>query len=906
MSKSVARDLVTNRTLHFHMKNRSPHRPVTLLLSVLLLAPAIALAAAATGKNAGSASKPADDPIEQITLSPLVAKLLEDPILTDAQRRAKAVFHGQWDSLKDATLPERAAIALARHEYDAPELNDAQTPALLRAQAALLRGQPERVDEFLRDEPSASASLLRGQALEQLGRMSDAVTLLQPWRDKLATQNMTSAEELTDAAQILTLLARLEGRPQQDFQLALSMFTKAHDELDRLYWPAHVAQARLLDEKDNTPQSFEALTDALKLNTRASEAWYQLGSVLVEGYNFELAAKCVSRLRAIHEQHPLAALLEAQMFLTQRDASSALRSLRPLLDRYPTHRMALALRATAEALTYNPAATQKTLQQFDALSPASPGHAMAYAVMGKYLSLARQYSEAEAALRAAVERSPNWAEPRVELGLLLMQSGDEDAAYKELSAAVALDPFNRRAANQLKLASDLREYARIETPHFIIKYRAGIDEVLANDMVDELEKIHREITAAFRHRPPRKTLIEIMPDDQHFGVRITGMPEIWTIGAATGDVIAITPPRPGARQRGAFDWARVIRHEFVHTVTLSQTSNRIPHWFTEACAVSQEPGGRDYDTAQLLAMAHKHDKLFTLDQINWAFVRPKNPAERPLAYAQAHWMLEYITVTYSHDAVIRLLDLFRRGVGDVEGIQRVTGRTGEQFLSEFKTWAASQLKTWGLAPQPGDKEIEKAMESGPLAPAKFAELQKSFPDHPEIVRANAMHTLESGDVASARELVLRYGTMRPLDPWAYRELVKLSARSGRGDEAVAALEQLDRNEQLTGSWASQLAHIHRASGQLDDAQDAARRALMREPYNATYREQLATIALQRSDTETALRQLQAMTLLEPDRAIHFQRLAAMSFKLGDKEAARTAAQAAKKLDPNAKVERFLE
>ena len=233
-------------------------------------------------------------------------------------------------------------------------------------------------------------------------------------------------------------------------------------------------------------------------------------------------------------------------------------------------------------------------------------------------------------------------------------------------------------------------------------------------------------------------------------------------------------------------------------------------------------------------------------------------------------------------------------------------RSAAQFLSEFNSWAAGQLKIWGLAPQPGDAEIAKAMESGPMSAARFAELQKSFPDHPEIIRATALRAIDAGNATTARELVMRYGALRPLDPWAYRELVKLSAQTGQGDEAIASLEQLDRNEQLTGSWAAQLAQIHRAADQLEDAQDAARRALMREPYNATYRELLATIALQRSDTNTALRQLRALTMLEPDRAIHFQRLAALAFKVGDRETARAAAQAAKKLDPNAKVERYLE
>ena len=74
----------------------------------------------------------------------------------------------------------------------------------------------------------------------------------------------------------------------------------------------------------------------------------------------------------------------------------------------------------------------------------------------------------------------------------------------------------------------------------------------------------------------------------------------------------IVPPRDGPGQRGTFDWSRAVGHEYVHTVTLDQTDNRVQHWFTEACAVSQEPGGREYETCQLLATALNAAKLFDL------------------------------------------------------------------------------------------------------------------------------------------------------------------------------------------------------------------------------------------------------------------------------------------------------
>src|SRR6185436_13057722 len=119
-------------------------------------------------------------------------------------------------------------------------------------------------------------------------------------------------------------------------------------------------------------------------------------------------------------------------------------------------------------------------------------------------------------------------------------------------------------------------------------------------------------------------------------------PQIHTIAAATGRCIAMETPRDGRGHLGTYDWVRVVRHEFTHTVTLARTNNRIPHWFTEAAAVYLELSPRDYPTCQLLAGALDNDRLFDMTEINTAFVRPRRQSDRQQAYAQGHWMYEFI------------------------------------------------------------------------------------------------------------------------------------------------------------------------------------------------------------------------------------------------------------------------
>ena len=844
---------------------------------------------------------------QEIQLSPVVSKLLSDPMTDPEQQRALALFHGQWDQIEDPTPAEQAVIALERQDLINPILRDDQTPLLLRAQASLLKGETDQALLWLIDDTSAQAVVLKAKAYELLGQPDQAIQVLKPWRDRLTQGPQTDAAQLTAATQAVVVLARLEGRPARDFELAMSLFGKVHQQLDRLYWPALVAEAELLIDKDNAAEAVQALQDCLRLNPKCSRAWYRLGWLASRSYRFDAAARCVQTLRQIHRTHLLADRLEAEIYLTQKDPASALRVIAQGLERYPHQPDLLALLAAAKALAYDENGTREALEQFDERFEGNP---TAYYTVGRFLSLARQYPSGATMLRRAIELSPNWPQPRIELGLLLMQAGDEAEANIQLQQAVGLDPFNRRANNQLKLAQQLLEFEQIRTEHFIIKYRPGVDEVLARDMPQQLEQIYRRVTGVYGYEPARPTVIEILPDEKSFGVRITGMPDIWTIAACTGDVIALTPPRDGASQRGPFDWPRVIGHEFVHTVTLNMTDYRIPHWLTEACAVWLEPGERRYEDCQLLAWAVTTDKLFDLDQINWAFIRPRNERDRPLAYAQASWMVEYLTERFGHDAVLTLLDQYRQANSNDQAIRQATGHDADEFMAVFRDWARQQVREWGLEKPPSDPRISSLLAEyeshGALDLRLLEQLLDEYPQHPGLLKLAARLAIETGEVDLARAAVMRYASVVPVDPWAQQELIQLAMRRSDPESAVSAMEQLDAQDVNSGQWAVRLTKIHRSLNKLDLAGDAIERALHRHPYNADYRELAATIELQRGEMDAAVHHLRALAILEPDRPIHRVRLAAIYSKLGRSQDAHNAAQEALRLDPDAPVSGYIE
>lgn len=852
--------------------------------------------------------QPEKDPTD-IPLSPVVKRLLDDPINTPDRKLALQLFHGQWEQLDQAQLSfeQQAQLALARYELQAPVFQDEQVPAVIRAQVANCSGRPEEALTLLETPLNLHQVLVKANALQMLGRLDEAAKLLEPWRNKVQLQQPEDAADLTRAGELVNMLANLEGLPARDYQQAINWFARAHNELDRLYWPSQLAEATLLCDKGSRMQAIEAIMEALSLNPNGSELWLLLGRMSVDSFQFEKATECITKLRKINPTHLLADELEVRSLLAQRDITAVPQILDAALARYPNQRTLLALKAAYDALCFDHAQLDQTLARFDQLSPGNP---LALATAGEFLSFARQYDWGEQLLRKAIAMQPNWPKPRSELALLLMQAGRDDQAFGELQQAAKLDPFHKQVQNQLELAEEMKGFKTIKTKHFSIIYPPGPDEALALDMQEMLDQIFLNVTSSFSHEPSKLTQIQIMPNERWFGVRITGIPEIWTIAACTGDVIAMTPPKTGARQRGAYDWARVIQHEFTHTVTLDLTHNRLAHWFTEACAVAMEPGGRDYNTCQLLADALENNALFDLKTINWAFVRPAKPTDRPLAYAQANWMYDYITVTFGHDAILAILANFAKTNDSAQVIQTVTGQDEATFMQGFKQWASEQVQSWGLGKHDGDealKPIFQAFAQGIEPPkAIIDKLITDHPDHPEVLRLQAEQAMQGDDAASARAAVIRYAQVRPVDPWSQVQMVTLSQKLGRHDELIGALSALDNNEQSTGQWAFQLARLYGKEQRWPEALASSRRAIQREPYNADYRENAATMALMTKDMDEALHQVRALTKLEPDRSIHWARLAALAKRMGNNDLAQQAAKQAVNLDPQSPAKKLLE
>ncbi len=876
------------KSLPFQLDKSMP-LPHWLLMAALLL-PLLVQPAAAHDEY-DDADTEAEEPKLDYKVSDKVYARLDEKGLDPATRRQIKLFHGLWDELEDLTPEERAFIALLRYKLDDDIWRHDEVPVVMKAEAALLRGRPESTLELLKDDTSGRACILKARALEQLNRTDEIAALLKPWRIKMLTGRLGDARSATAIAEAVAMLAELNGGPAGEFHMANNTLDNYYGD-DPLYWPTALAQANLLVNKDNRPEAAELAEEVISLNLHCSEAYALLGRLTARGFAFRQAQLYADKLREINREHLLADVVETHMYLVQRDTAGARAVVERGLARHPRHRELIALLGATEALAGNERAFRTVERVWNELSP---GHPQLYTLSGAYLSLARQYPEAGRLLRQAIERRPRWAQPRLLLALMLMQAGDEKAALVELKKAYELDPFNRRVFNSLELAEELVEYQQIETDHFIVRWKDPIDRVLAMDIAAEGDAIHQRVTEAFSFTPQRKTVVELLPDVSVFAVRITGLPDTWTIAACTGDVLAMVPPRHGPKLPGSYDWYTVLSHEFVHTVTLNQTAFRIPHWYTEGCAQTQEIPVRDQRTAMIIAAAYHGNRLFAYDDITWGFVRPEQPLDRALAYAQAHLMHDYIIEEYGRDAMLRLFDSYRRNMDEDDAMRQVLKKEPRQFMESFGKWTHQKLKAWGLA-KPEDETLRELLEGDDAVTGeRLSKLLSQFPENPSLLRMRAEELLAGDDRVAARTALQAYAKARRFDLWPHKHLVQLAIEDRRPYEAIDSLRFLDDHAKDTGRFAQKLAFLYRMTGRPKEAYYAIRRALHREPYNTQYREFAAAIAAQQGLTEDVVRHVTALTILEPNDPGHFDRLAQLLKEQGREEEAKQAADTAERL-----------
>jgi tetratricopeptide (TPR) repeat protein len=477
-------------------------------------------------------------------------------------------------------------------------------------------------------------------------------------------------------------------------------------------WRTAVLSGDLLLEKYNEPQATPEYEAALQLNALSAETHLGLAKSALQRHEADAARTSAEQALVINPRLLGALLVMAELELDAQNIDAAQtfvdrarqsnprdqrmlacqamcdlhRDGLPSIERF-TSLMAAVARPANPALQPDSAFERLTLEVLSRNPRPGP---YLYA-LGEYFEARTKYDLAVAAYETAVAVMPELAAARTNLGLLNMRIGKVAEAEKILDSAFKSDPFHVRVSNMRKVIGVLNGYDTLRTEHFVIRVDKS-DRLLGEYMAEYLEDLHAELTAAYGFTPHSPTQFEIFSNaqgqtaHQWFSARMTGLPWIQTIGASTGRIVALASP---SAVDETFNWGRVLRHEFVHIITLQQTDFEIPHWYTEALAVRTEGVVLNQEWKDLLVQRVQAGEVFNLQSINDGFRRPEGPDDWNLAYCQSRHYARMLEQQWGEASLLKLVDAYQSGATTAAAVRSVTGLELAEFEQRYTTYLAN-------------------------------------------------------------------------------------------------------------------------------------------------------------------------------------------------------------------------
>jgi predicted Zn-dependent protease len=641
------------------------------------------------------------------------------------------------------------------------------------------------------------------------------------------------------------------------------------------YWPARYRSGLLFLEKYKKGDALKDLRKALAINPNAAVIHVALGVAALQDYDIEGGHGHCDRALEVNANLPAARRLKADLFLAREQLDEAFAELQRAAAINPTDEETLARIAACHILT-------RRAGEFDQLSDQvlarNPRPVTFYSRLAERLEDRRRFEQAEHYFKLAIEAGPDRPGPRTGLGMLYMRVGKEEDAAATLDAAFETDPFNVRTKNMLEVLDQLKGYQTVETAHFRVKVDEKLDGLLGRYAAKYLEEIYAELTARFGFEPEPGIQIEIFNKGrgqtahQWFSARTVGLPWIGTVGACTGKVVAMASPRGVEKP---YNWARVLKHEVSHVITLQQTRFHIPHWYTEALAVQTEDYPRPQLWNQLLAERVPAGDIFNLDNINLAFARPKSQLDWQMAYCQAELYAEYMQQRFGSDATARLLDAYRDGLTTTEAVEQVFQLPKSDFEAgyvEYLKKVAAGLRAARSEPAIGFAELERA--------------HAADPDNADLAARLAQALVGRRQYPKARELATKATTLQKNHPLGSFVLARLSMLTGDTDRARDVLEPALKPDDPDPRVLELLADVYTRLKRFDDARTLYETGRKLAPHESKWIAGLARIALETTDRDRLRESLEHLSQLDADDPSPRKKLASMA--LEDKDFARAA------------------
>ena len=827
------------------------------------------------------------------------AGLADEPALAGARRLLMTGNYAEaaqaYGDLADVHAVE-AAVGQARSqaaqgEYDQARATLAEATeqhadaADLRAELARLafgRGQHagalEHAEAALRlDANSLAARWVRAELFRTSGDLPAAdkayewlVTHYNNVQDEF-----TSADDLRYIGQAAAQFARW-NRLTDQFTFLVNDLHPATLAVEADYWPAHYEAGLLFLEKFNEAEATKALRAAQKINPHSADVHAALARLAIQNYDLTSAQKSIDRSLEINPRHLGAKRMQADVHLANFEPAKAAEVLEEarqlnLVSEATLGRLA-AVYGMQDGLQEDLDGTRmgKIVAE---VTKRNPHAGEFFHSLASSLDKGRKFPQAARFFAEAVRVMPQRVGPRGQLGLMHMRLGNEAEARRVLEESFDIDPFNIRVSNTLKVLDVLDTYETLETEHFMIRYDGKKDRVLSKVAARYLEEVYPELCTTLGFEPPEKSLFEIFNaaknTDGHgwFSARMVGLPNVHTIGACAGKMVAITSP---TSMRRRVNWARILKHEMVHVINLQQTNFNIPHWYTEALAVWIEGNPRQTEWNDMLARRVPRGQVFDLETINMGFIRPNTSEDWQMAYCQAEIYAEYMVAQHGEESLIKMLSAYRDNLTTAEAIRRSLGVTVQKFEAGYAEYLGGIVA-----------ELTPVEKKTPLRFAALKNAHAADPENHDLSSKLALVHLRRKQLPEAGRLADKVLRAEPRHQLATYVQAKLLLSIGKNAEAYKMLEACLDRRSPQAEVVKLLAGLKFKAEQYDEAEALYELGAKHDPANLDWTKSLAMVYLKTGDRQKLSPILAQLADADNDDLTVRKKLAQMAAEAGD-------------------------
>jgi tetratricopeptide (TPR) repeat protein len=845
--------------------------------------------------------------------------------LTRGQER---LLHGNYSEARELFQPlvekePAAVLGLSRAwrsqgDYDKAEQVLQQgrkrwpTDSRLLAELAdlnYLLGRWEQAQQLAEKALSGEGRFLAHWVLARLAR--DRGDLAGAGKELLWFVRTYNQEDISDAEQLCLIgqaaceRARLEPRLQDQFRFVLKEIYTAVARQHPHYWPASYLAGALFLEKYDRARAVIHFDRALQVNPRAAEVLAAKAQAALQRLEVAEAADLTEQALAVNPRLLEALCLRADLALMVGDLAQARQQLAQAQAVNPRAEKVLGRLAACLYLERQEAQLETLFRQVQKWN-SKP--AVFYQELAERLEERRHYTAAEKYYQRALSLYPHWSAPSSALGLLYLRLGREEEGRKLLEQAFADDPYHLRVFNSLQVLDHLAKYACLETPHFRIRYDPKHDRLFAHYLAPYLEAIYSDLAEQFHYHPQGPFLIEIFPRHDLFSGRIVALPDLHTIGACAGRIVALVSPHDEAKVIvKPFNWYRVLRHEMTHLFNLDQTHFQVPHWLTEGLAVRSEQQPLPASWYYLLRDKLAANQLLTLENIQLGFVRPRSAEEWQQAYLQSYLYVKYLEKEYGAAVIGQLLAAYAEGLDTAAVLRRVCRVSLPELEKGYRQFLREQLRALPgrLAAPPRDfEQLKELWRKEPDNPQVLAQLAEQYlllnnpaqakklaaaaldrqKDEPLACYVQAQLLLHAGQTEAALQVLEPAVAARQPEPKALKLLGKLYLQTRRFQEAAKVYELGRQCEPYEAFWLEQLTHCYRQLEQAGPLIETLKQLALLEVDNLAIRRELAQRLLQAgrpADAERYARQALEIDVL--DRTAQDSLLEALRLQGKDQE-----------------------